>query len=157
MNKVCKENEFRCRDQHFCLHKPWVCDGDRWGKLSLKMFNISLCSRDCPDGSDEDVDMCGAMPACTPQQFRFVSIIAFSQSYICEMPKRKAVLIIILQMRQWWTVHRWLPSVLWGGWVCGPQWWKTLQWVSSDLAVKHEDLLLTHFISMKNTHTRSVF
>ena len=54
---TCTENEFVCRDRHFCIHEAWTCDGDK----------------DCPDGTDEDEDLCGAKPKCEENQFTCTS------------------------------------------------------------------------------------
>ena len=53
ITNVCAENEFVCRDQHFCIHQAWACDGDK----------------DCPDGTDEDEDLCGEKPSCAENEF----------------------------------------------------------------------------------------
>ena len=50
----CTENEFRClMNKFYCIHKSWMCDGDP----------------DCPDESDESVQVCGAAHACRSDQF----------------------------------------------------------------------------------------
>ncbi|XP_043939564.1 prolow-density lipoprotein receptor-related protein 1 [Protopterus annectens] len=40
--KTCSPKQFVCRDQITCISKGWRCDGEK----------------DCPDGSDEDSDIC---------------------------------------------------------------------------------------------------
>ena len=51
---ICSEEEFRCRDQHYCIQKGWVCDGDS----------------DCPDGSDESAEQCGSRRECSNHEFQ---------------------------------------------------------------------------------------
>ena len=49
----CSDNEFRCLNKFYCIHKTWLCDGDT----------------DCPDGSDESVQVCGIAQECRSDQF----------------------------------------------------------------------------------------
>ena len=51
---VCAEDEFKCRDQHYCIQQGWVCDGEG----------------DCPDGSDESVEQCGVRRQCSNHEFQ---------------------------------------------------------------------------------------
>lgn len=44
--------EYECRDRLMCVHRQWVCDGDK----------------DCSDGSDEAPDMCSNI-TCRADQF----------------------------------------------------------------------------------------
>ncbi len=48
----CKENYFRCANRVYCVHNTWLCDGDT----------------DCPDGSDESVQVCGTKQECRSDQ-----------------------------------------------------------------------------------------
>ena len=49
----CTDTEFRCLNKFYCIHKTWLCDGDT----------------DCPDGSDESVQICGTSQKCRSDQF----------------------------------------------------------------------------------------
>ena len=49
----CSDTEFRCLNKFYCIHKTWLCDGDT----------------DCPDGSDESVQICGTEQECRSDQF----------------------------------------------------------------------------------------
>ena len=50
----CGKNSFVCANQGDCIHKEWVCDGDR----------------DCTDGSDESEETCGPVVSCSEEQFK---------------------------------------------------------------------------------------
>lgn len=50
----CTSSEFECRDRITCVHKAWVCDGDR----------------DCPDGGDEAAEICRGNVTCRIDQFQ---------------------------------------------------------------------------------------
>ena len=53
ITNTCADYEFVCRDHHFCVHHAWTCDGDR----------------DCPDGTDEDEELCGKKKSCSEEEF----------------------------------------------------------------------------------------
>ena len=53
ITNTCADYEFVCRDRHFCVHHAWTCDGDR----------------DCPDGTDEDEELCGKKKSCSEEEF----------------------------------------------------------------------------------------
>ncbi|KOB75020.1 Lipophorin receptor protein [Operophtera brumata] len=50
----CISTEFECHDRMTCVHKAWVCDGDR----------------DCPDGGDEAPEICRGNVTCRLDQFQ---------------------------------------------------------------------------------------
>ncbi|XP_066526626.1 low-density lipoprotein receptor-related protein 1-like isoform X2 [Hoplias malabaricus] len=52
--KTCSPKQFVCKDQVTCISKGWRCDGEK----------------DCPDGSDEDIDVCphSQVPPCPPNE-----------------------------------------------------------------------------------------